>query len=39
MNLFRKPLPDGRAIDVFELTFGRARIGVGSGEEYYDDVW
>lgn len=35
-----KTLPDGRVVDIQQLTFGRARLVVGPpGEPYYDDGW
>jgi hypothetical protein len=35
------PLPNGRQVDVFALTYGRARIGLVNRHvrESYDDVW
>lgn len=39
MNLVVVEMPDGRVADVFPLTMGRARIGVGDGCTFYDDVW
>lgn len=32
-------LPDGRYIHVNLITFGRARLSVGTGAWIYDDVW
>jgi len=38
---FRKELPDGRAVIVFPLVFGRARVGVVNANcsKILDDVW
>lgn len=34
------PLPDGRAIVVMPLLFGRARLGIGpAGSGWFSDVW
>ena len=40
VTFFRKSLPDGRDVEVWPLTFGRARLVVGR-ELYasYDDGW
>lgn len=35
---FRKKLDDGRLVCVVPLTYGRARIGIGDEECFYD-VW
>jgi hypothetical protein len=38
--LAEKPLPDGRMAQVYPLTFGRARLGVGQpDQQWYDDEW
>jgi hypothetical protein len=37
--LARRELPDGRLLFVVPLTFGRARLTVGRGEDTYDDGW
>lgn len=38
--LYRRHLSDGRLIDVYPLTYNRARIGVGpQGSISYDNVW
>ena len=38
--LYTRHLPDGRAIDVNALTYGRARISIGIiGSLNYDDGW
>jgi len=34
---YRRQLADGRWIEVYPLTFGRARLGVGDGRTYYED--
>jgi hypothetical protein len=34
----RRVLPDGRVLDVYPLTGGRGRLGVGDGTGY-DDEW
>lgn len=39
MSITRQ-LDDGRALMVYPLTYGRARLGVGpAGEAWFDDVW
>lgn len=37
-SYYRKPLPDGRILEVIPLTFGRARIIVGDGC-FVEDGW
>lgn len=40
MTDYKRDLGDGRAIYVFDLTFGRARIGIGPNtDSYFDDVF
>lgn len=37
-----KTFENGRAATIYDLTFGRARIGIGSHEDFrygFDDVW
>lgn len=34
-----RELPDGRLLCVVPLTFGRARLTVGRGLDFYDDGW
>jgi hypothetical protein len=38
--LYHRDLPDGRAIEVLPLTFGRARLSIGPADSgFYDDQW
>lgn len=38
--LAERQLPDGRVLQVFRLTFGRARLGIGQADSgCYDDEW
>jgi hypothetical protein len=39
--MIRRELPDGRVLDVYPLTFGRARLVVSAdaGAQVYDDGW
>jgi hypothetical protein len=37
--LAQKTLPDGRIVAAIPLTFGRARVTIGSNEFTYDDGW
>lgn len=37
--LARKDFPDSRTGFVVPLTFGRARITIGTGELWFDDGW
>lgn len=38
--LARVPLPDGREICVYPLTYGRARLGIGpAGGDWFTDEW
>ena len=39
MTFARKLFADGRIGEVVPLAFGRARIAVGDGAFFYDDVW
>ena len=42
MNLwsFKRVLPDGRALTLMQLTYGRARLVIGpDGSPWYDDGW
>lgn len=39
-NIYERELPDGRAVFVHLLTFGRARIIIGPAQaDWYDDSW
>jgi hypothetical protein len=37
-ELYLRELPDGRTVSVIPLTYGRARVTIGSGLTY-DDQW
>lgn len=39
IEFYSKALPDGRVFSVIPLTFGRARVTIGNGKTFYDDLW
>ena len=36
---YSRRLADGRVVEVYDLTFGRARLSVGDGATFYEDSW
>lgn len=39
IELYVRPLPDGRVITVIPLTFSRARVTIGPDAPWYQDQW